>query len=109
MNKFIEAIKDLDIDAVNGFLDNPKWVDWSEPAGKNALHYLCGLGLSDDPVKAETALSILKLLLKHGVDINSIHRIEDKNCDFFPATPLWCAYTRSRNAKLYKRRLVNCL
>lgn len=99
MNKFITAIKDLDVAAVKEFLKESKWRSWSEPSGKNALHYLCGLGPSVDSVRA---LSILKLLLESGMDINSIHRIEEKNCDFFPATPLWYAYTRGRNEKLYK-------
>lgn len=40
------------------------------------------------------------------MDINSLHRIPDKNCDF-PATPLWYAYTRGRNEKLYKFLLKN--
>jgi ankyrin repeat protein len=41
------------------------------------------------------------------IDINSVHRIEEKNCGFFPATPLWYAYTRGRNEKLYKYLLKN--
>ena len=98
MNKFVTAIKDLDVAAVNELLKDPKWRTWSEPSGKNALHHLCALGPSRDSAKA---LSILKLLLKSGLDLNSVHRIEDKNCDF-PATPLWYAYTRGRNEKLYK-------
>lgn len=104
MNKFITAITNLDAAAVSEFLKDPKWRRWSEPSGKNALHYLCGLGPSKD---SEKALSILKLLLKSGMDINSVHRIEEKNCGFFPATPLWYAYTRGRNEKLYKYLLKN--
>jgi ankyrin repeat protein len=102
MNKYIQAIKDLDIAHVEAFLKDPKWIEWAEPTGKNALHYLCGLGPSGDPAKADASLAILKLLLKKGMDMDSIHRIEDKNCDYFPATPLWYAYTRGRNEKLYK-------
>lgn len=103
MNKFIESIKALDCDAVAKMLQkDPKWIEWVEPTGKNALHYLCGLGPSDHAAKAETSFAILKLLLKNGMDMNSIHRIEDKNCDHFPATPLWYAYTRGRNETLYK-------
>ena len=107
MNKYIEAIKTVDLSAVTEMLQkDPKWIEWAEPSGKNALHFLCGLGLSDAS-KIETSLAILKLLLKSGMDINSIHRIEEKNCDFFPATPLWYAYTRGRNEKLYKYLLKN--
>lgn len=101
MNKFITAITKFDVDSVKEFLAKPKWRDWSEPDGKNALHYLCGVRVND-PSKAEISLAILKLLLKSGLDLNSVHRIEEKNCNFFPATPLWYAYTRGRNEKLYK-------
>ncbi|HEV8592208.1 MAG TPA: ankyrin repeat domain-containing protein [Pyrinomonadaceae bacterium] len=103
MNSYIKAVTDLDIAAVQELLTkDPKWKSWSEPSGKNALHYLCGVRSADDPQRADAALSILKLLLKNGMDINSVHKIEDKICDFFPATPLWYAYTRGRNEKLYK-------
>jgi len=37
MNKYVEAIKDLDLETVEGMLKNePKWLDWAEPTGKNA-------------------------------------------------------------------------
>ena len=101
MNKYIEAVKALDHDGVAAMIkEDPKWIGWSESTGKNALHYLCGIpNLSDD--EKESSLKILKLLLKSGMDINSIHRFDDKNC-IFPATPLWYAYTKGRNEKLYK-------
>src|SRR5688572_18259683 len=102
MNKYIEAIKALDIETVKSMIEkDAKWLTWAEPSGKNALHYLCGLG-PGDAKSSEASLAILKLLLKKGMNMNSIHRIEDKNCDFFPATPLWYAYTRGRNETLYK-------
>lgn len=34
--------------------------------------------------------------------MNAVHRVPDPNCGFFPATPLWYAYTRGRNETLYK-------
>ena len=98
MNKFITAIKNLDVAAVKKCLKDPKWRSWSEPSGKNALHYLCSLGPSVDPIES---FSILKLLLKSGMDIDSVHRIDEKD-GYFPATPLWYAYTRGRNEKLYR-------
>jgi ankyrin repeat protein len=101
MNKFVAALKSLDESSVEDLIKQPKWAAWSEPSGKNALHYVCGVPVTSDDA-AEKSLKILKLLLKTGLDINSIHRIEGKNCDFFPATPLWYAYTRGRNEKLYK-------
>ncbi|HEX3101985.1 MAG TPA: hypothetical protein VHQ01_09345 [Pyrinomonadaceae bacterium] len=107
MNKYIEAIRALDIETVDRMTGDKKWLEWAEPSGKNALHYLCGLPVSDDPAKTDISLSILKMLLKNGMPINSVHRIDDKNCDIFPATPLWYAYTRGRNEKLYKYLLKN--
>ena len=107
MNKFIQAVKDLDFESVKELVrKDRKWLSWSEPDGKNALHYLGGVVISGDAKKAEASLQILKFLLKGGMDINSVHHIADKNCDF-PATPLWYAYTRGRNEKLYKYLLKN--
>ncbi|ALS29440.1 ankyrin repeat-containing protein [Paenibacillus sp. 32O-W] len=101
VNNFIRAVKALDIAAITELLrKDAKWTQWSEKDGKNALHYLCGLDISTDPQKVEASLQILKLLLESGMDINSIHKIPDR-CGFFPATPLWYAYTRGRNEKLY--------
>lgn len=105
MNKFITAVRELDTAAVKEYLKHPKWAAWSEPAGKNALHYLCEVR-ADDAGKADGALKMLKLLVKSGLDINSIHNIADKDCDF-PATPLWYAYTRGRKEKVYKYLLTN--
>ncbi|UVI29229.1 ankyrin repeat domain-containing protein [Paenibacillus spongiae] len=102
MNRFIKAVKDLDITSIKELLQiDSKWVKWSEEDGKNALHYLCGLDISKDPTKVEASLYILKLLIQSGMDMNSIHKIPDRQCGFFSATPLWYAYTRGRNEKLY--------
>jgi len=126
-NKFIPAIKDLDLTEIRSILAaESKWLEWQESDGKNALHFLCGVPMAKLPgrnvtekeraalsgpvtaatgafvKKADTSLAILKLLLANGMDINSIHRIPDKKCGYFPATPLWWAYTRGRNEKLYK-------
>lgn len=112
MNKFIQAIKDLDIDAVKSITSSdPRWLKWEEKDGKNALHFLCGVPMVEmrpggKAIKnldraSETSLKILKLLLTYGMDINSVHRIPDKSCGHFPATPVWWAYTRGRNEKLY--------
>ncbi|MFC4811932.1 ankyrin repeat domain-containing protein [Paenibacillus sp. GCM10023250] len=103
MNRFIRAVRNVDLDAVRGLLrEEPKWLDWSEEDGKNALHHLCGLDMSGDPRKAANGLPLLKLLLGSGMDLNAVHRIASKSggCDFFPATPLWYAYTRGRNETL---------
>jgi len=108
MNKFITAVKNLDLEEVKSITaKDPRWLEWTEPSGKNALHYLCAVSTSGNPAKAETSLKILKFLLAGGMDINSVHKIPDQNCGHFPATPLWYAYTRGRNAKLYKHLLKN--
>jgi ankyrin repeat protein len=101
MNQLVKAITSLDESAARDLIEKLRWRSWAEPTGKNALHYLCGISVKND-AQAQGSLRMLKLLLKSGLDINSIHRIEDKNCDVFPATPLWYAYTRGRNEKLYK-------
>ena len=101
MNRFVTAVVSLDVSSVQAFLKEPKWASWSEPSGKNALHYLCGVRVNDSE-QSNASLVILKLLLKSGIDINSVHRIEEKNCNFFPARPLWYAYTRGRNEKIYR-------
>lgn len=103
MNRYIEAIKALDADAVESMLQkDPKWIEWAEPSGKNALHFLCGIDATTGTGVGEKSLKLLKLLLARGMDINAIHRIEEKNCGYFPATPLWYAYTRGRNEPIYK-------
>jgi len=101
MNKFITAIKSLDFTSIKALLQQqPEWIEWHEYDGKNALHNLCGVNVSGNSQKQETSLQILRLLLKAGMSINSIHTIRSEGCDFF-ATPLWYAYTRGRNEKIY--------
>ncbi|MGF7072441.1 ankyrin repeat domain-containing protein [Mucilaginibacter sp. 3215] len=107
MIKFIQHIKDFNIEAVKAMIrKDPRWLAWTEDDGKNALHYLCAVEIVKKPDKAEDSLTILELLLTGGMNINSIHRIKEE-CGFFPATPLWYAYTRGRNALLYKYLLAN--
>lgn len=102
MNKYIRAVKTLDVKVIEELLQKEsKWLQWSEEDGKNALHYICGLDISDDPRKVDASLQIVKLLLSSGMDLNSVQRIPDDKCGFFNATPLWYAYTRGRNEKLY--------
>ena len=107
MNKLITAIKKLDLEAVKElFAKDPKWICWAEKDGKNALHYLCGLAIGDNEYKAELSLRILKFLLKSGMEINSVHKIPEHG-GYFPGMPLWYAYTRGRNERLYKYLLKN--
>lgn len=103
MNKFVKAIKELDVEAVKEIAHKePKWLSWAEPSGKNALHYLGGVVVGDEQQKVEASMEIVKFLLAGGMDINSIHCIPEANCGEFPATPLWYAFTKGRNEKLYK-------
>lgn len=107
MNKFIQAIKDINLSTVEELIQrDPKWINWCEDDGKNALHYLCGVPVLTDAVKAKASLHILKLLIREGMDINAVHRIKDA-CGFFPASPLWYAYTRGRNKTLFAYLLKN--
>lgn len=103
MNKLIKAIKGLDLTGVKSLMEEePQWVNWSEADGKNALHYLCAVAIEKHPGKVDDSLAMLKLLIKSGMDMDAVHRIPDPGCGFFPATPLWYAYTRGRNENLYK-------
>lgn len=79
MNSFIRAVTSLDLDAVTKA--DPKWITWAEPSGKNALHYLCGIQPASTKDE-KRSLEILKLLLKRGMDVDSVHGIDDKNCGF---------------------------
>jgi hypothetical protein len=107
MIKFIQYIKDLNVEAVKVMIEKDhKWLAWAEDSGKNALHYLCGIEIAKRPAQAEDSLALLKLLLAKGMDLNAVHRIKEE-CGFFPATPLWYAYTRGRNELLYKYLLAN--
>jgi hypothetical protein len=91
MNKFIQTIQNLDMLLLEKlFQAEPKWIEWAENSGKNALHYPCGISILQHPEKADASLEMLKALLKKGMDINSIDHIGD-GCDNFPATPLWYA------------------
>jgi hypothetical protein len=102
MNKFIQAVKSLDLPLLERIIQaEPKWITWAEEDGKNGLHYLGGVPIASHPEKADASLGILKLFLKNGIDINSVHLIKGE-CDDFPATPLWYAYTRGRNEKIWK-------
>lgn len=102
MNKLVNAIKALDLDAIKElFAKDLKLIEWKEKDGKSALHHLCGLRIGDNEYKTEQALQILKFLLKSGMDINSIHQIPETG-GHFPATPVWYAYTRGCNERLYK-------
>src|SRR2546421_8134326 len=101
-NRYIAAIQDLDLERLKSMVEqDPKWLTWAEPSGKNALHYVCGLKFKEDAEKEEKSLGIVKFLLKKGMNINSIHRIPDPNCGYFPGTPLWYAYSRGPKEKLY--------
>lgn len=103
MNKFVKAIKELDIEAVKEIVrKEPKWLSWAEPTGKNGLHYLGGVVVGDDEEKIAASMELVKFLMAGGMDINSLHRIPEANCGEFPATPLWYAYTKGRNEQLYK-------
>lgn len=108
MNKFIIAVKNLDLPKVEKLLTaEPKWLTWAEDDGKNALHYLCGVVIAKHPDKEADSLRMLQVLLNSGMDIDAVHRIKDENCGFFPARPLWYAYTRGRNKTLYTWLLMN--
>lgn len=100
MNSYVKAVTSLDAEKVSEIISQqPDRLNWSERSGKNALHYLCGTKV--DEAGSKTSLKILKRLLDMGMDIDSVHRIQDGKCEF-PATPLWYAYTKGRNERIYR-------
>jgi len=103
MNKFLRAVEEFDIAAVKEFVENPRWRNWSCKDGKNALHFLCGVWFHNNPEKAKRSLQILKLLLKSGLDINSIHKIPERN-GYFHGTPLWYGAVMKMSAPTSKGR-----
>ncbi|OOQ60659.1 ankyrin repeat domain-containing protein [Mucilaginibacter pedocola] len=107
MNKFITAIKSLDIAAIEQLLaKHPELVHWQEDDGKNALHYLCGVVIAKHLGKEVLSLQMLKLFIDKGMAIDAVHQIKD-GCGSFPARPVWYAYTRGRNKTLYSWLLQN--
>jgi hypothetical protein len=108
MNKFIQAIKKLDLDLISSLIkEEPQWLTWSEDRGKNALHYLCETAPYGDALKAATILQILQLLLEHGMDMNAVDYRGPAGHTPFPATPLWCAVSYGRNELIYTWLLQN--
>lgn len=102
MNNFIKAVKALDFLKVKALVEkDARWISYVEEGGKNALHYLGSVKVGDDTEKALSSVEIFQWLCGKGMDLNAIHEIKDKGCDIFPATPLWYAYARGRNKKLY--------
>jgi catechol 2,3-dioxygenase-like lactoylglutathione lyase family enzyme len=106
-NQFIHAIRALDVEAMKHLIEKePKWLTWQEKDGRNGLHFLCSLYVNDRPGKGEASLQLLKLLVSKGMDIHSICHIPEKD-GTFPGTPLWFAYAKGKNKKLYPWLLEN--
>lgn len=101
MNVLVRSLKSLNVPRVKKLIDqDPSWLKWADDNGKNALHFLGDIQVKKNPGKEGPILELTRFFLSSGVDINSVHRIpEDRH--FFPATPLWHAYTRGRNHSLY--------
>lgn len=107
VNKLTTLVRNLDFTGLNRLLDEePHWLQWAETDGKNALHLLCSLDVKGKPAKATASLRILQLLVGRGMDINAVHQIPDHGTTF-PATPLWHAYAKGKNKKLYTWLLQN--
>ncbi len=101
MNVFIQTVKALDLPRIQSMAEKkPEWLRYEETDGKNALHYLGGVKVGNDPDKGQRSLTIAEYLLASGLNINGVHRIPDCG-NIFPATPLWYAYAKGRNQTLY--------
>ena len=107
MNQFVVALRSFDLDAVKKKVKiNPDWLKWRDESGRNALHIVCSKNPGKDKKAAQSALAVVQFLIRSGMDINSIHEIPDDN-SIFPATPLWHAYAKGRNERVYAWLLKN--
>ena len=107
MNKFEKAIKELDYDALKDLTkSDSNWLSWRDKNGRSALHLVADVKVASGSEEAKNSVRVFQFLLKNGMDLNSIHKVPETG-GFFPATPLWHAYTRGRNEKLYTWLLKN--
>lgn len=101
-NEFTRALRKLDVDHVKGLIEKEsKWLNWSEEDGKSGIHFLCSIYVEENSAKEEASFQILQFLIEKGVNMDLVYGIKEKG-DVFPATPLWFAYAKGRNKKVYK-------
>ena len=96
--RIIEAVKQLDVDAVRELLSKePGLLGVTDRRGFNLLHLACCVPCADLGIAESRSAKIVSLLLDHGLDVESILPAEQDRC-----TALFFAVARGRNATLIK-------
>ena len=94
------AVKEWDARAVRQLLaQSPALIGARDAKGRTALHICAGVSAPSRGGQVSASIATARELLKAGVDINAVQEIPDDD-EVFPATPLWYALARGRNANL---------
>ena len=96
--RMIEAVKQLDVDAVRGLLaTDPHLLGVTDRRGFNLLHLACCVPCADLGIAWSQSAKMVSLLLDRGLDVESALPPEQDRC-----TALFFAVARGRNATLIK-------
>ena len=96
----LAAAKTWDAKSLRALLSsNPELALARDAKGRNALHICAGAPAQAKPTVVSASIDTARVLLKAGVDLNSVHEIADDE-EVFRATALWYALARGRNEKL---------
>jgi ankyrin repeat protein len=95
-----EAVKRWDGAAVDTILAAaPALVTATDAAGRTALHLGAGVPADRMKVRLADSVAVATRLLGAGAVLDAVQPIPDDG-EIFPATPLWSALARGRNARL---------
>src|SRR5436190_3386449 len=95
--RVIQAVKDLDVDAVGALLDGkPALLNARDPAGRNLLHIACSVPCADLNVPESLSAKMANLLLDRGLDVDATQDHKDR------CTALFFAVARGRNHTLVR-------
>ena len=96
--RMIEAVKQLDVDAVRDLLaTEPDLLRVTDRRGFNLLHLACCVPCADLGIAESQSAKMVSLLLDRGLDVESKLPPEQDRC-----TALFFAVARGRNATLIK-------
>jgi len=99
--RIIQAVKDLDVEAVRDLLDEkPALLTVREPGGRNLLHMACSVPCADLKIPEALAAKMANLLLDRGIEIDATQEHKDR------CTALFFAVARCNHTlvKLLLRR-----
>jgi len=93
----IQAVKDLDVDAVRALLDGkPALLTVRDPSGRNLLHVACSVPCADLKIPESLAAKMANLLLDRGIDVDAPDGGKDR------CSALFFAVARGRNHTLVR-------